>query len=330
MTTPWLGARRPMTAGAMQMAADEIGCELAALRAVWEVEAAKRFWADDGSVLRRFEPHKLPRHLWAEIDFAVPAGLAPWKASLRIGTGDRERMFRAAWEIDGDAALAATSWGAPQIMGFNHRDAGFASARAMVEAMAGSEDAHLRAFVVLITAWRLCDALIANDWLSFARGYNGTGQPEVYARRLEAAYRRASGGASAEVLRIGDRGAEVRRLQVALGVEPDGAFGRETDAAVRAFQGRHGIHVDGVVGRETWAVLKDAAGARPLPQPTPLDALADQAGPIGGTVAVVAGAVKTAEQTLPPDVYTAALWLALGLAFTAAAFWIIRNLWRRA
>jgi peptidoglycan hydrolase-like protein with peptidoglycan-binding domain len=47
----------------------------------------------------------------------------------------------------------------------------------------------------------------------------------------------------------------VRRLQEALHVQADGAFGPETEAAVKHMQAARGIAVDGVVGPETWSAL---------------------------------------------------------------------------
>lgn len=47
----------------------------------------------------------------------------------------------------------------------------------------------------------------------------------------------------------------VVRLQEALGVQVDGTFGPETEAAVRHLQGRRGLTVDGVVGPRTWKAL---------------------------------------------------------------------------
>jgi uncharacterized protein (TIGR02594 family) len=57
-------------------------------------------------------------------------------------------------------------------------------------------------------------------------------------------------------LQQGAVGAAVSELQHLLGgIEVDGKFGPDTDAAVRAFQASHGLEVDGVAGPETWAAL---------------------------------------------------------------------------
>jgi len=58
------------------------------------------------------------------------------------------------------------------------------------------------------------------------------------------------------MLRLGDQGASVTKLQAALGMlQQDGAFGPVTDAMVRAFQARNGLDVDGKVGPATWKAL---------------------------------------------------------------------------
>lgn len=57
------------------------------------------------------------------------------------------------------------------------------------------------------------------------------------------------------VLRRGSRGAEVSRLQRALGISADGIFGPATEAAVRQFQQGAGLTVDGVAGPNTLSRL---------------------------------------------------------------------------
>lgn len=68
-------------------------------------------------------------------------------------------------------------------------------------------------------------------------------------------------GNPADILSLGDRGPDVKKLQEALNskggfdLKPDGEFGRATLAAVMAFQADNGLAVDGVVGKATQAKL---------------------------------------------------------------------------
>jgi peptidoglycan hydrolase-like protein with peptidoglycan-binding domain len=88
----------------------------------------------------------------------------------------------------------------------------------------------------------------------------------------------ASGGASPPpprltvdadiVLRVGDTGPHVRRLQQALNAlelelgRPDGVFGVETRKAVVVFQRRNDLDADGVVGPRTARAINRALAAR--------------------------------------------------------------------
>lgn len=62
-------------------------------------------------------------------------------------------------------------------------------------------------------------------------------------------------GYTVATVRYNDRNKYVRLLQEAVGVEPDGIFGPETEEAVRIFQKMHGLAVDGVAGPKTWNAL---------------------------------------------------------------------------
>ena len=67
-----------------------------------------------------------------------------------------------------------------------------------------------------------------------------------------------TGGASAAsevVVKRGDRGDAVRKVQSALGVGADGVFGPLTERAVKRFQRSKGLVVDGIVGPQTRAAL---------------------------------------------------------------------------
>lgn len=293
MTYPWKGAARPLPPQSMEDAARGIGCDAAALQAVWEVEAAGRYWLSDGSLIRRFEPHHMP------------GSKMGWRDSLRIGAKQREELFLAAYAEQPDAALRATSWGATQIMGFNAREAGFSSAREMVEACADDAQAQVRAFVGLVEAWGLDSALRGHDWYAFARRWNGSGQPHVYARKMESAYRRHSGGhRSPKVLRVGSRGEPVKRLQRALGIEDDGAFGPRTKEAVEAYQRDAGLAVDGVAGQKTWDALKaqtQQETVRPVSMSSRGEAVANRVAAVSGTVGTATAALGGVNRVIPPD-----------------------------
>lgn len=57
------------------------------------------------------------------------------------------------------------------------------------------------------------------------------------------------------MLKIGNKGEEVKRLQEALGINNDGIFGKQTEEAVKLFQKKNGLEVDGIVGDKTWTAL---------------------------------------------------------------------------
>jgi len=54
------------------------------------------------------------------------------------------------------------------------------------------------------------------------------------------------------LLKNGSEGADVKKLQVKLGVEAIGKFGPKTEAAVKAWQKANGLTADGMVGPGTW------------------------------------------------------------------------------
>lgn len=57
------------------------------------------------------------------------------------------------------------------------------------------------------------------------------------------------------VLRKGNRGQEVKKLQRLLHLYEDGIFGVLTEEAVKNFQSANGLKADGVVGDKTWAII---------------------------------------------------------------------------
>lgn len=58
-----------------------------------------------------------------------------------------------------------------------------------------------------------------------------------------------------EVVRRGSTGEWVKKVQTAIGVNADGAFGAQTEAALKTWQADHGLTADGVAGRGTYRAM---------------------------------------------------------------------------
>lgn len=58
-----------------------------------------------------------------------------------------------------------------------------------------------------------------------------------------------------KVIKVGSKGKDVERIQRAVGVKPDGIYGKGTAAAVKSYQKRKKLSADGIVGAKTWAVM---------------------------------------------------------------------------
>jgi peptidoglycan hydrolase-like protein with peptidoglycan-binding domain len=101
-------------------------------------------------------------------------------------------------------------------------------------------------------------------------------------------------------LRAGSEGRQVRLLQQALGLQVDGVYGPETEAAVRRFQATRGLPVDGVLG---------AATSR---------ALANDAPPALSGAEVIRGLAGQARETVPGQVEEVTASSALPAATTPA------------
>jgi hypothetical protein len=156
-------------------AAALLGCSVAAIRAVCQVEAPRGgFLADDRPVIL-FEGHYFHRLTGGAFDKTAPTVSYPtWTRQFysKSGAGEWERLS-AAIALDRPAALKSASWGRFQIMGENYRFCGFDSVQAFVNAMYASEGAQLDAFVQFVLHRGLNDELRDQRWADFARLYNG-------------------------------------------------------------------------------------------------------------------------------------------------------------
>jgi peptidoglycan hydrolase-like protein with peptidoglycan-binding domain len=171
----------------------EIGVGEDELHAFMQVEAAGSGFDAAGRPKMLFEPHVFYRLLGkgAKRDAAVSAGLAYPKWGMKPYPKDSYPRLVKAIAIDETAALMAASWGLTQILGENHRDAGYTSPQAMVAAFMASEANHLEATVRLLVAWKVDDDLRAHRWPVIARTWNGPGYKQnAYDTKMAAAFAR--------------------------------------------------------------------------------------------------------------------------------------------
>jgi hypothetical protein len=197
--------------------ASRLAATVAQLRAVWQVECAGKGWFTDvrGDILAKdgpggfldgpnlpkllFEAHHFDRLTGGKYRTSHPnISSRTWNRALYVGgQGEWVRLWQA-MQLDRTAALKSASYGGPQIMGFNHKLAGFATVEAFVDAMKTSERAHLEAFVNFIINSGLADELrkVSNkaaDCVPLAAGYNGKAHAKNnYAGKIAAEHKRFS------------------------------------------------------------------------------------------------------------------------------------------
>src|SRR5262249_29124035 len=138
-------ARNPpkLTESDFTSAAQTLNGEVAAIKAVNEVESSGAGFLHSGRPKILFERHIFASHTKGaynsshpEISTASPGG---------YGAGGEHQYDRLieAMACDRTAALESASWGRFQVMGFNYQVTGISSVEDMVEKMYESEGQHL-------------------------------------------------------------------------------------------------------------------------------------------------------------------------------------------
>lgn len=194
---------RHLTDADLQRAADRLQVDLAAVRAVNEVESKGAGFLPDGRPVILYERHIMYRQLAAAgLDADALAAKYPALVNPKRGgyAGDAAEYARlaSASQISAACALEATSWGAFQIMGFHWKALGYPDVLAFVDAMKVSEAEQLEAFVRFVLADKvMLAALRGKKWAKFAELYNGKAYAEnLYDVKLERAFDRYSRAAA--------------------------------------------------------------------------------------------------------------------------------------
>lgn len=178
------------------------GVELAAIKAVNEVESSGKGFFVDGRPKILFEGHVFWKELTARgIDPRTLSNASnsdvlypKWtKVHYQVGVKEYIRLEKAA-TISSDprvreAALASTSWGSYQIMGFHAIKLGYSSVGEFAEEMKKHERNHLEAFGKYLSTFGCLAHLKSKDWAKFAKCYNGPGFAQnKYDEKLAKAY----------------------------------------------------------------------------------------------------------------------------------------------
>lgn len=179
-------------------AARELKVDLAAVKAVNQVESRGTGFSKSGKIKTLFERHIMYKKLSAKFGQAranaaqqmYPTLVNPTAGGYTGGDAELDRLAGACG-IDEDCAYESASYGLFQIMGFNCVVCGYANAKEMFnDFLAGGERAHLMAFVKFIKAdAKLWTALQDKNWAEFARRYNGPAYAKnQYDTKLTKAY----------------------------------------------------------------------------------------------------------------------------------------------
>ena len=180
--------------------ADELGVEVAAIKAVVDVETGQRHegFYEPGKPLINFDlsiyRRVAPRHDVSLVKArkAEPSVFAR-PDTRRHGSYQHAQQARldAACRLDSASALESTFWGMFQIGGFNWHRCGVADVQEFVRLMSRSERDQLELFARFISHDGMVDAIRDRNWLRFALKYNGPrARARGYHTRLAAAYRR--------------------------------------------------------------------------------------------------------------------------------------------
>ena len=182
-------------------AAKELGCEVAAIKAVADVESAGNgFILDPVSQTPvpkiLFERHIFRREIVAskKDPMKIPADICQAKrGGYEGGYAEHTRLAKAV-TYGREEALKSASWGKFQIMGFNYQNCGYKTLQSFINDMYANEGGHLRAFVGFIKSNpNLLRAIRTKNWAAFALGYNGNAYKENnYDVKMATAYKRHS------------------------------------------------------------------------------------------------------------------------------------------
>jgi hypothetical protein len=140
--------------------------------AVFCVESKIAYNPATGLVIIRFEPAVFKRQAGQSVSYS------------RGGQQHEWQNLAQAYEVDAEAALLSTSYGLPQLMGFNWQVTPHPSVAAMVLAFQDSCVEQVAGFFGFVENNGLVQYIANADWRGFTKRYNGPGNVDDYSGKL--------------------------------------------------------------------------------------------------------------------------------------------------
>jgi len=186
--------------------AERLGIDASALAGVLKVEARGVGFNDDGTPIIRFENHHFARYWGNDSDenrsvfdqhFQYSSNRTWEGHRFRESTsdpwmsfhGDQHKEYQVlsfAREISDEDGLLSISMGAGQVLGSNHDMLGYDNAREMFDDLSTGIEPQLDGMVAYIENCGTCmTGLRADNYTTFASGYNGSGQAATYGALIE-------------------------------------------------------------------------------------------------------------------------------------------------
>ncbi len=165
--------------------ATKLGVEVAALKAVAEVESGGTGFLPSGEPIILFEPHVWWRQLKKfgieptlilKEEPSLKSILYPKWGTYKYGKiSEQHSKLAKAVAIHRDSALESASWGAFQVVGANWPNLGYTGIQQFINDAYRGADGHFDMFIRFVIANNLVQYLRAKNWTMFALKYNGSG-----------------------------------------------------------------------------------------------------------------------------------------------------------
>lgn len=192
--------RQTLSESDFEEVAKELDVEVAAIKAVVEIEAGKqgRGITDSGTPIINFDLSLFQKRLsrlgfnTAKLAKKYPEVFSRPDVRKYKNYNDAQHVrFEAAKNINEKAAIESTFWGMFQIGGFNWNKCGVESCEKFVELMSRSERDQLELFAHFLQKNDMVKYMKNKNWTEFARRYNGPKyRSRGYHNKLAAAYKK--------------------------------------------------------------------------------------------------------------------------------------------